>query len=719
MDNVHIHDRRIRGRRVWVSMATLGVILGASTALAAPKPATGNEQVTTYAPGDMAGALLGSMPRWHWLANGDLAWSARVAGRPQMHAFDPASGKAASPVSPHAAGGPAGTPRVVSPGIFSYSPPVREVLSPDGKWFAGTRDGNLYLRPASGQGGDDHLTTDGTPRDGYDVLGARWSPNGRYLALRRMNSKEVPTIPLVDWNSADQPVKRWLYSRVGDPLVRQTLVIADRRKGTVSTIRLDPAFTYLHPVSWSADSRYLYLMATTRLMKRLDLIRVDAHDGSTKTLLSEHDRRHIDSSQSYLFVRGYAPELTDLHYVTMLPDGRFVWTSERDGWRRLYLYSRDGKPLRALTRAQIEVQRVVAYDATRGMLYYVAQSDRDKPYLDALFGVSLAGGAPRRIAYGPSFSRISMRGDGRYFALLHGSLHAVPTLDIYDRDGHRVHTLWSARAILDHFRQGAVEPFITTAADGKTPIHGVIFKPADFDANKRYPVVEPIYAGPQDYGVAHWVIGVPYWAGQALASDGFIVVEIDGRGTPGRGRDFADAFYGRIGQGEIADHVAAMHQIARTRPWMDMQRVGVIGHSWGGYFAARAMLEHPRLYKVAVASAGPATLRDFRAGMQIYMGCVPQQCAEAYARGSNTALVPHVQGSLLIMHGTVDRDVPFGESMRMISALEKAGKPYQFVAFPGQPHTIYQIPYWWQRAMQFLEHSLGGATKGRRSPNFG
>ncbi|MDE1964947.1 MAG: DPP IV N-terminal domain-containing protein [Xanthomonadaceae bacterium] len=715
MRNARSPYRNILAGHLVVALATLCM----SPVAVAHAVANGHRdaKVTTFAAGDMAEALMSTMPTWHWLANGDLGWVERVDGKPQMHALDPQTGRAAVAAQlPHIP-----EPRVVAPGIFSYSPPTREVPSPDGAWFAGTRDGNLYVRPASGEGAEVALTRDGTPGDHYEVLGARWSPDGRDLALRRMDEDKVPTIPLVDWSAADQPVTRWLYSRVGDPLVRQTLVIADRRTGKVSTIHLDPAFAYLHPVSWSPDSRYLYLMATTRLMKQLDLIRVDATDGSMTTLLSEHTPTHIDGSQSYLFVRGYAPELTDLHYVTMLPDGRFVWTSERDGWRRLYLYSRDGKPVRALTPPLTEVQRVVAYDARHDMLYYVAQADRDRPYLDALFGVSLADGASRRIAYGPAFGQIRMRGDGQYFALLHGGLQAAPTLDIYGRDGHRVRTVWSAQAVLGHFRQGAVEPFIVKAADGRTPIHGLIFKPAHFDAGKRYPVVESAYGGPQDYGVAHWQADHNYWVGQALASDGFIAVEIDGRGTPGRGLDFANTFYGRIGQGEIADHVAALRQIARTRPWMDMGRVGVFGHSWGGYFATRALLQAPEVYKVAVDSAGPATLRDFRAGMQIYMGCVPQKCPDAYARGSNTALVVHMRGELLIMHGTVDRDVPFGESMRLINALEKAGKSYQFVAFPGKPHTIYMVPYWWRRAVQFLDRTLGEAQtepmkKGTESP---
>lgn len=654
-------------------------------------------------------ALFESTPRYHWGANENLIFTVYKKGKPQTFAIDPESNTLKRITDGKPAPGADGKPRVVAQGMFSYSPPIREISSPDDKWFAGTDDGNLYFRPTSRDGKETPFTKDSTPDDDYTVLGARWSPDNRYLALRRMDSRGVPTIPLVNWSSADQTVKPWLYSRVGDPIVRQTLVIADRHTGTLSTIKLDPSLAYLHLVSWSPGSRYLYLMATSRLMKRLDLVRIEASTGKADILLSEHSKTNIDGSQSYLFVRGYAPQLTQLHYVTMLPDGRFIWTSERDGWRRLYLYSANGALVRPLTPTHSVVRRVIGYDAADGTVYYIARAETDRPYRNALFGVSIKDGKAKQVASGPRFFHVLMRPDGRYFAFVHGGLHDPTRLDIYSNDGHRIRRVWSGRHATSRFRHGAIDPFTAKAADGKTLIHGLLFKPAGFDAGKKYPVVEIIYAGPQDGIVAHWQGSANYWAGQALASAGFVAVEIDARGTPGRGRAFANAFYGHIGQGEIADHVAALRQVSAARPWMDMRRVGIFGHSWGGYFAARALLKAPELYKAAAASAGPASLRDFRVPIEPYMGCLPKLCPTVYGQGSNVALVPHMTGNLMILQGTADRDVPFGNSMRLISALVKAGKPYQFVAFPGQPHTIYYSSYWWHRIIGFFKQNLGAA----------
>lgn len=689
------------GSRLLAAIIAVAAVAGVTTASAA---SGGSARDAAYSPDDALIAMYRADPQPHWLLDGKLAYRAIVDGKPQMRVFDPDSGKVQAPAT---VGKPAAPPRVVAQGIFSYSPPVQEVPSPDGAWFAGTQQGNLYVRPVSGDTALRPLTRDGTPTDGYTVLGARWSPDGRYLAVRRMDYKGVPTIPLVDWKAAALPVTRWPYSRAGDPIVGQTLVVADRKSGKARAVHLDGGLVYLHPVSWSADSRYLYLLAMSRLMRQLELIRVETATGAAKVLLDEHSKTNIGGGNSYLFDRGYAPQLSALHYVTILADGRFVWTSERDGWRRLYLYGADARLIRPLTPAREPVKRVVGLDAAHGIVYYVGQAKRGVPYENALFGVRLAGGSPREIAYGPRFSEIRLRQDGRYVAALHGGLDSAPTLDVYSSAGKHLRRLWSAAPMLDRLRTQPPDRVVIEAADGSTDIHALVFKPADLDVHLAYPVVEMIYGGPQDLNVAHWQGDPPYWIGQALASSGFVTVAIDGRGTPERGRDFGAAFYGRIGQGGIAEHASILRQIAAKRPWMDMGRVGVIGHSWGGYFAMRALLRAPDLYKAAVASAGPAGLRDFRVAIEPYMGCLPQQCPDAYDKGSNVALVGNVKGRVLIMQGTVDRDVPFGESMRLIAALEGAGKDYDFVAFPGMPHTIYQSPYWWHRAVNFLHRALG------------
>jgi Tol biopolymer transport system component/CubicO group peptidase (beta-lactamase class C family) len=194
-----------------------------------------------------------------------------------------------------------------------------------------------------------------------------------------------------------------------------------------------------------------------------------------------------------------------------------------------------------------------------------------------------------------------------------------------------------------------------------------------------------------------------------------VVVSLDGRGTPGRGKAFQDAFHGRIGQGEIADHAAALRQAAAHRPWMDLDRVGVVGHSWGGYFALRALLTAADLYRVGVASAPAVDLEDFRVAVEPYMGCFPENCPEAYRAGSNTRLLDRLEGELLLLHGTADRDVPVGETLQLVDLLNRVGERYDLVLFPGSSHGIPGNPTWWMRTTGFLTEALGVRATGSSS----
>lgn len=662
----------------------------------------------------VSAALRRALPRPVWCADGTLSYRRRVHGRMQRRLFDPRSGSDTGGACPDSAGEaePAtAEPRVVQPGRTALTPPVMEVPSPDGKWLAGTREGNIWLRSADSTRYSVQLTDDGTVKNGYTVLEARWSPDGRYLATRRWDAREVPTIPIVDWSQPGEPVHRPAFPRAGDPITRQTLVIIDRRSGGVRTVALpEEHIAYLHPVGWSADGRFLYVLGGKRLLKHVALYRVDVTMGRSRILMSETGRTNV---AGWRFRRGHGAQFEAEHRLTMLRDGRFIWASQRDGWRRLYLHAASGKLIRPLTPAGVPVLHVLTYDAARGRMYYVAQAKRGVPYRDALFSVGLDGRPPLRVADGPAVLAdgpgglgVMLSPDGRYLSLSRGGRDFGPTLDVYSARGRHVRRLWSADSVLRALPHRPPELFEANAADGKTTIYGVLVKPPDFDPSKKYPVLENVYPAPFEAGGPP-VPGVLPWFDWVTAIHGFVCVEIYGRGTPGRGKRFVDAFYGRIGQGFVADHVAALRQAAATRPWMDLKRVGVFGHSFGGWAALDAVLEAPDVYHAAVASALQLDLgaSDY---IEPYMGCLPATCPDAYGEGSNGPLIGRLRGKLLILHGTADRDVPFGETMRLVAALEKAGKPYQLAVFPGGNHTIVGGPYWEQRVWRFLKQALGG-----------
>jgi dipeptidyl aminopeptidase/acylaminoacyl peptidase len=234
------------------------------------------------------------------------------------------------------------------------------------------------------------------------------------------------------------------------------------------------------------------------------------------------------------------------------------------------------------------------------------------------------------------------------------------------------------------------EEFTVTAADGDTDLYGLLYKPPDFDPNKKYPVIEWMYAGPWTTIVARKFADFLGAEAELLAQLGAVVFTVDARGTPGRGREFEDVVQGNLGRNEIPDHVAALRQLAATRPYMDIGRVGVFGGSWGGYFALRAMLLAPDVYHVGVAMKPPADIADYFADfVEPYMG-LPENDPEGYEFGSNTRFARNLEGKLLLIHGTGDVEAPFSGTMKMVDALITEDKFFDLIVVPDEGHSLFR-----------------------------
>jgi len=254
------------------------------------------------------------------------------------------------------------------------------------------------------------------------------------------------------------------------------------------------------------------------------------------------------------------------------------------------------------------------------------------------------------------------------------------------------------------------EEFVVKAADKKTELYGVLYKPHDFDPSRNYPVVDFIYAGPQTTVVPRSFADVRGLHPQALAQLGFITFVVDGRGTPERGKEFQDVVYGNVGRNEIPDHVAALRQLSERRPYMDLGRVGILGHSYGGYFALRAILMAPDVYHAAVSSAPVADLAETPAnGIEPYLG-LPQNNREGYEYAANLRLASSLGGKLLLIIGTSDDDVRFSSAMKIADALIRANKPYDLVVLPEQPHSLVRMgsayAYWQETVRRYFQECL-------------
>jgi len=363
--------------------------------------------------------------------------------------------------------------------------------------------------------------------------------------------------------------------------------------------------------------------------------------------------------------------------------------SERDGWNHLYLYDLEGTLIRRLTEGAFPIVKVLAVDEKAGWVYFTAHGDGQRPYDTHLYRVDLEGKKFTQLTEATGRHDIRFSPSKTLFLDVHSSIDRPPVVELRRADGVRLLQTLSEANIdaLDELRWKEPEEFVVKAADGKTDLYGVLYKPFDFDPDKKYPVIESIYAGPEITFVpdtfTDWRVTYP----QALAQLGFVVFKVDGRGTPDRGKAFQDVVYGNFGRHEIPDHLATLNQLAENRPYMDLSRVGIWGHSWGGYFAIRAMLLAPDVYHVGIASAPAVALSDFSRFIEAYMG-LPENNEEAYEYGSNLRLADNLKGDVLLIHGTSDDDVPFSATMKMVEAFARVGKPYDLIVLPEQTHAI-------------------------------
>ena len=521
-----------------------------------------------------------------------------------------------------------------------------------------------------------------TAEAGWQVGPRGWHPGGRWLGAVRTETGGVHTLPLIDYAQPLERVQPAPYPKSGTALPLQSIHLVDADSGGVRAVGLDTRDAYVWIAGWRAEPAEMLVLRMHRTGRTLELFAVDARDGSSR-LLARDARPETSVAALDFSTGGWASQ------VTVLPDGSgFLWLSERDGWRHLYRYGWDGAAPRQLTSGAFPVHRVVRVDPASGLIHLIASADAARPYDQHLYALPARGGALRPLTREPGIHDVQLSPSGRTFLDVHSSTDRPYATDLRRADGGHVARLETAdTAALAALGHRPPEPFRALAADGTTEIHGVIYTPADFDASRRYPVVDYIYGGP-------WISAVQkeyaptlsmHRIAASLAQMGMVVVMVDGRGTPGRSKAFQDATYGRVGQMEIPDHVAALRQAARTRPWMDLSRAGIAGHSWGGYFALRGMLAAPDFFRAGYAGA-PGDVTELASINEPHMG-MPAENPEGYAAASNLPLAANLAGPLKIMHGTSDVNAPFSTTMRMIGALIAADRRFDLLAIPGAPHN--------------------------------
>jgi dipeptidyl-peptidase 4 len=639
-----------------------------------------------------------------------------------------------------------------------------EAVSPDGKWAAYLKDHNLWIRQTAGgsvfalttdgiehydyasePGSNRHVISDGRHRESTPPQ-VIWSPDSEHIVTYRLDERDVKDLFLIqsvpEDGSARPKLYTYRYPLPGDENVpRQEPVVFDvatRRQVKLDTRPIVVAFDPLisrHEMWWSADSAKIYYLNTDRFGQSISLNVADPTTGQVTELLSETTNTFVQPGDGRLRGGGQ-----DYPTVSVLKNGDVIWYSERDGWGQLYYYYGSTGQLRnQITRGEWVVRDIVRIDEAAGKMFFTAggrEVARD-PYERYLYSINLDGSGMTLLTpedaehqiYTPEKPRTNLASptapdslstaeeksgfssSGRYFVYSYSRPNMAPVLALRTADGRLVKQLEAADiSLLTRGGYTPVEPFQVTAADGKTAIYGNIYRPSTLDPGKRYPVVDAIYPGPQMTRTAKDFASATFDAlgASALAELGFIVITIDGRGTPHRSRAFLDNVYGQMGKaGNLDDHIAGIRQLAQRYPYMDLDRVGIFGVSGGGYASTHAILTHPDFYKVAVSAEGNHDQLGYLAAWaETYNGAVGEG---DYKDSANEALAGNLTGKLLLMHGDMDDNVSPSLTLKMVDGLVKANKDFDLLIIPNGNHHIFLSPYFIRRQWDYFVRNLMGA----------
>jgi dipeptidyl aminopeptidase/acylaminoacyl peptidase len=604
----------------------------------------------------------------------------------------------------------------------SERPPRADAPSPDGKLVAFVRDHNLWVRVRA-TGEEIQLSRDGAHHYDYatplpnplmmiaqgteavvQTPAVAWSPDSTRIATYVMDQRNFPRLTITQSTPPDQfRPKYFSYAYplpVDFDLPTAKLVAFDvprRRTITVWAKPLNQLYYGGPTLEWSADSSRFTYREIERGYQYVRLRSVDAGTGVSRSIIEEKGMPLVDTS--ILLTRSF--------------DGgrKVIWSAERDGWSHLYLHDAEkGVLVNQITKGEWVVRSIDHIDEAAQVVYFSAggrEAGRD-PYLRHTYRVGLDGRGITLLTSEDADHAVSFSPDGKYFVDSF-SRADLPTVSVIRRsdDGRILKELERAEfSRLTAMGWRPPEPFKAKAADGKTDLYGLIWRPTNFDPKKSYPVIENIYTGPQAAYVPKTFAAFRHQQ-QAIAELGFITVFVDGRGTALRSLAFRAPTYYNLGQGSGGDdHITVFKQMAAKYPYMDLNRVGVWGHSAGGYDSTHAILTHPEFYKVAVSSAGCHDNRmDKSTWNEQWMGWPVDK---HYEEQSNYTLAPNLQGKLFLAHGDVDENVPLPATIKLVDALVRANKDFDFLIMPNRAHGFGNDPYFVRRRWDYFVKHLKG-----------
>jgi dipeptidyl-peptidase-4 len=557
-------------------------------------------------------------------------------------------------------------------------------FSPDGRYVGFVRENDLYVRDLEA-GRELRLTSDGSEdvingtsdwvyEEELDLRDAfRFSPDGRWIALWRFDQSAIRPFYLVDETTLYPELEPVRYPKAGTHNSEVRIGVVEVATGGVTWVDLgSERDIYVAEAGFAGSPAQLWLTRLNRHQNRLDLLLADARTGASRVIMSDRDSAWVDAT---------VPRWLD-------SGRRFLFASERDGHRHLYLYARDGSLIRKVTDGAWDVTDVFAVDERRGIVYFTGTVDG--PLVRPVYRVGLDGRGLRRLSARRGWHSAAFDPRGELYVDTYSSAAAPPVQSLHRAQDGRLVRVIADNATLAAKLQGlelAPPEFLELPLAGGLRLNASLIKPADFDSTRQYPLLLYVYGGPGSQTVADAWGGQRYLWHQLLAGEGYLVASVDNRGTGGRGRDFKKATYRRLGQLESADQIAAAGHLARL-PYVDRERIGIWGWSYGGYLSLLSVLLGADVFRAAIAVA-PVT--DWRLYDTIYTERYmrsPEENPEGYQRGAPLSYAARLQGRLLVVHGTGDDNVHPQNTTLLIEGLEDAGKQFDMRLYPNKTHAI-------------------------------
>jgi dipeptidyl-peptidase 4 len=648
----------------------------------------------------MSGAVRSGALTVSWAADGS-SFEYTQAG--QRFRYDVAARRAAPAPAPAPAAERGGQPAQAGPRP-ERGRQAESALSPDGRMRAFYRDRNLWISDAAG-GAERQLTTDGSEAERIKygtaswVYGEElrqttamwWSPDGGKLAFYRFDESPVKDYYLqLGQTQLQSSLDIEAYPKAGtdNPIV--DLYVYDLASGAKVRIDVrdgrpfanDVVGYYVYRVGWSPDGAELIFNRTNRRQNIMEFTACNPSSGACRVVLREE------------WLPSWTTNSPEIRWLA--DNRRFIWASERNGFRNYLLHDFSGRQIAVLTNHDFEATSIVRVDEAAGVLWYMARSGDNHMKLQ-LHRVGLDGRGDVRLTDPAFHHTVSVAPDGRHFIDVVQTHDTPPATRLVDARGSVLAEL--ATSDLSRFEQlgmRRVEMYTFTAADGVTQLHGMLHKPSNFDPARKYPVLFSVYGGPGSAG-ARETFTTPH----AYTEYGFLVVTLDGRNSGGRGKRVQDAIYENLGVVEVDDFAAGIRAL-HHRPYVDGNRVGVFGTSYGGYVSALALLRHPDAFHAAAAMS-PVT--DWKHYDTIYTErymWIPQENEAGYRAGSAMQYVNDLRGRLMIFFGTADNNVHPSNSMELIAALQRAGKSFDVQIGPDRGHVALNA----ERMMEFFIENL-------------